>query len=139
MAASLTTQERDIKIIIDTLSSMRSTNNNPTPEIKKIRSDRLTDPDPSSQPIKRGKVFKKVLNRAQEVACKPFTDEEHEEEDFRTYLAILGKLYSSSCIIKFHGIAYADGHKVMVFDWANMGNLKDIYEKFKITWEQKLK
>ncbi|CAJ0752738.1 17216_t:CDS:2 [Entrophospora sp. SA101] len=70
MAASLTTQERDIKIIMDTLSSMRSANNNPTPEIKKIRSDRLTDPDPSSQPIKRGKVFKKVLNRAQEVASK---------------------------------------------------------------------
>ncbi|CAJ0840072.1 7242_t:CDS:10 [Entrophospora sp. SA101] len=118
MAASLTTQERDIKIIMDTLSSMRSANNNPTPEIKKIRSDRLTDPDPSSQPIKRGKVFKKVLNRAQEVAWK---------------------LDSSSCIIKFHGIAFADGHRVMVFDWANMGNLKDIYEKFKITWEQKLK
>nr|CAG8448476.1 4544_t:CDS:2 [Entrophospora candida] len=49
MAASLTTQERDIKIIIDTLSSMRSANNNPTPEIKKISSDRLTDPDPSTK------------------------------------------------------------------------------------------
>ncbi|CAJ0825807.1 13142_t:CDS:2 [Entrophospora sp. SA101] len=84
MAASLTTQERDIKIIMDTLSSMRSANNNPTPEIKKIRSDRLTDPDPSSQPIKPW---------LQEPTLRP------DMHTFLTQLANLHKLYCSPRII----------------------------------------
>ncbi|CAJ0869806.1 1403_t:CDS:2 [Entrophospora sp. SA101] len=79
MAASLTTQERDIKIIMDTLSSMRSANNNPTPEIKKIRSDRLTDPDPSTW--------------LQEPTLRP------DMHTFLTQLANLHKLYCSPRII----------------------------------------
>ncbi|CAJ0851287.1 1981_t:CDS:2 [Entrophospora sp. SA101] len=132
----------DMKLMIDTLASMSNSHKQPIEikslEIKSIGQHDLRDPDPE-QVVKRGKVFKKLLKGYEPVACKPFTDEEYKEEDFRTRLAILGKLFSSNSIVKFLGTSCADGFRVLVFEWAEYGNLKSFYEKYDINWQQKLK
>ncbi|CAJ0644940.1 9999_t:CDS:2 [Entrophospora sp. SA101] len=133
----LNNQSNDMKLIIDTLASMSNSHKQPI-EIKSIRQHDLRDPDPE-QVVKRGKVFKKLLKGYEPVACKPFTDEEYKEEDFRTLLAILGKLFPSNNIVKFLGTSSANGYRVLVFEWAEYGNLKSFYEKYDITWKQKLK
>ncbi|CAJ0744929.1 944_t:CDS:2 [Entrophospora sp. SA101] len=92
----LNNQSNDMKLIIDTLASMSNSHKQPI-EIKSIRQHDLRDPDPE-QVVKRGKVFKKLLKGYEPVACKPFTDEEYKEEDFRTLLAILGREYHNKSI-----------------------------------------
>ncbi|CAH1767086.1 14455_t:CDS:2, partial [Entrophospora sp. SA101] len=138
----LNNHSSDMKLMIDTLASMSNSHKQPIEikslEIKSIGQHDLRDPDPE-QVVKRGKVFKKLLKGYEPVACKPFTDEEYKEEDFRTRLAILGKLFSSNSIVKFLGTSCADGFRVLVFEWAEYGNLKSFYEKYDINWQQKLK
>ncbi|CAJ0643025.1 10727_t:CDS:2 [Entrophospora sp. SA101] len=42
--------------------------------------------------------------------------------------------------ITFYGVSCVDGKDVLVFDWAELGTLKEVYEKNpEITWKQKLK
>ena len=115
-----------------------NSNNKQSLEINTISPGDLKDPGPE-QAKKRGKVFKKLLKGYEPVACKPFTEEEYKEEDFRTRLAILSKLLLSNSIIKFLGTSKADGYRVLVFEWAEHGNLKSFYENYVISWKQKLK
>ncbi|CAJ0873525.1 1181_t:CDS:2, partial [Entrophospora sp. SA101] len=83
----LNNHSSDMKLMIDTLASMSNSHKQPIEikslEIKSIGQHDLRDPDPE-QVVKRGKVFKKLLKGYEPVACKPFTDEEYKEEDFRT-------------------------------------------------------
>ncbi|CAH1755844.1 11084_t:CDS:2 [Entrophospora sp. SA101] len=102
---------------------------------------KLTDP-PSGEDSRRGKVFKKLFNRVQPVACKPFeaSTNEKEKELFNGYLTILSNLQHSNSVIAFYGVSCVDGKDVLVFDWAELGTLKEVYEKNpEITWKQKLK
>ncbi|CAG8707548.1 31417_t:CDS:2, partial [Gigaspora margarita] len=60
---------------------------------------------------------------------------------FDAYLEILRQLNDSNSVIKFYGMSYIDGKDVLVFDWADLGNLKEVYESrsITITWKEKLK
>src|SRR5439155_18220035 len=98
MEANLNDQSKDMKLLINMITSM-STNNKQTHDIRSIHPRDLKDPEPKDAE-KRGKVIKK-LYKFQSVACKPYTDDEYKGEHFRTRLAILGKLYTSNNIIKF--------------------------------------
>ncbi|CAH1758195.1 5102_t:CDS:2 [Entrophospora sp. SA101] len=140
--ASLVSQTNDIKdmkLTMDTLASMNNTDSKQL-DIKTIPPGDLKDPEPE-EVVKRGKITKKLLKGIEPVACKPLTDEVYNGENFNTLLAILSKLVLSNNIIRFYGILSSDGgaSKVMVFEWAEHGNLKSLYERCEITWKQKLK
>ncbi|CAJ0901662.1 9839_t:CDS:2 [Entrophospora sp. SA101] len=138
--ASLNNQSSVMKLTIDTLASMNSNNNKQQHDIKAIPPGDLKDPEPK-EVVKRVKIIKKLLNGIEPVACKLLTDEDYNGEKFNTILAILSKLVLSNNIIRFYGILSSDcgASKVMVFEWAEYGNLKSLYETCKITWKQKLK
>ncbi|CAJ0756845.1 16565_t:CDS:2 [Entrophospora sp. SA101] len=75
---------------------------------------KLTDP-PSGEDSRRGKVFKKLFNRVQPVACKPFeaSTNEKEKELFNGYLTILSNLQHSNSVIAFYGVSCVDGKDQM--------------------------
>ncbi|KAF0537275.1 kinase-like protein [Gigaspora margarita] len=96
---------------------------------KKIDTSELDDP---KKPIIRGKVFKKMYKSLIEVACKPIDGQNKNE------MAILGKLGLSPQILKFHGHSTVNNSPVMILEWAELGNLKDLYEKHDIPWTRKI-
>ncbi|RIB27332.1 hypothetical protein C2G38_2240208 [Gigaspora rosea] len=90
------------------------------------------------------KVFKRLLDGKIEVACKRICIPDSELQMFNTRFAILNRLKESDKIIKFHGIAKYYDHYLVVFDWADCGNLKEVYERKnfendKISWDDKVK
>ncbi|CAG8708724.1 4743_t:CDS:2, partial [Dentiscutata heterogama] len=68
-----------------------------------------------------------------EVACKPIDDDHHGNE-----LAILGRLSLSPQILKFYGHSVVNNAQVMIFEWADRGNLMELYEKYDIPWTRKI-
>ncbi|RIB14629.1 kinase-like domain-containing protein [Gigaspora rosea] len=84
-------------------------------------------------------VKKQIYKQAIEVACISydstiFDQKKHKKENMLFYrdLEILGKLIESPNIIKFYGLSEVDNSKVMVFEWAEMGNLRECYLKYPI-------
>ncbi|CAG8621216.1 13703_t:CDS:10 [Cetraspora pellucida] len=90
------------------------------------------------------RVFKRLLNGKVEVACKRIKIPDSGSQMFNTRFAILKRLKVSDKIIKFHGLAKYSDHYLVVFDWAECGNLKEVYERKKLEnnrflWEDKVK
>ncbi|KAF0345692.1 kinase-like protein [Gigaspora margarita] len=53
-------------------------------------------------------------------------------------LALLGKLGLSPQIIKFYGHSLINNSKVMIFERAERGNLRELYKKHDILWTKKI-
>ncbi|CAB4412864.1 unnamed protein product [Rhizophagus irregularis] len=127
--------------VIDTISLLNKQVNEQDSTVvvraKDIKASELQDP-PKHVPPRQGsrvKIQKKIYNEF-EVACKPiFVDN---IQKIQKHLAILEKLDACPYIIKFHGLSEIATEKVMVFEWAELGTLKDVYQKFKIDWEAKI-
>ncbi len=51
---------------------------------------------------------------------------------------ILEKLRDSSNILKFYGLSHIDNQSVMILEWAELGNLCEVYDKFDISWTAKV-
>ncbi|CAG8439464.1 8529_t:CDS:2 [Diversispora eburnea] len=86
---------------------------------------------------KRGKLYKKINKKTLvNVACKPIGTDGIED---KRELAILGKLEKSPYIIKFLGISCGTSEKVLVYEWAEYGSLREFYMKYQIRWNHKLK
>ncbi|CAG8631964.1 3718_t:CDS:2 [Dentiscutata heterogama] len=66
------------------------------------------------------------------VACKPI-DGQNESE-----LAIIKKLGLSPQVLKFYGHSEIDNKRVMIFEWAEHGSLKELYENYDIPWTRKI-
>ncbi|CAG8691238.1 6678_t:CDS:2 [Rhizophagus irregularis] len=101
-----------------------------------------TEESVSDIPTNRNDVVKKLLRNAIPVACKTlniFEDSPNEPARIKTELSILNSIQSSNKIIKFHGQSEINGHPVLVFDWAEHGNLKGLYERGPLSWGEKLK
>ncbi|PKC56457.1 kinase-like protein, partial [Rhizophagus irregularis] len=101
-----------------------------------------TEESVSDIPTNRNDVVKKLLRKAIPVACKTlniFDDSPNEPARIKTELSILNSIQSSNKIIKFHGQSEINGHPVLVFDWAEHGNLKGLYERGPLSWGEKLK
>ncbi|CAB5381595.1 kinase-like protein [Rhizophagus irregularis] len=101
-----------------------------------------TEESVSDIPTNRNDVVKKLLRNAIPVACKTlniFDDSPNEPARIKTELSILNSIQSSNKIIKFHGQSEINGHPVLVFDWAEHGNLKGLYERGPLSWVEKLK
>ncbi|CAG8587299.1 13162_t:CDS:2 [Gigaspora margarita] len=96
---------------------------------KKIDPNELVDPLVQTT---KGSVIKKIYKSAIEVACKPIKGQNENE------LAILGKLGQSPRILYFYGQSYINNNNVMVSEWAERGNLRELYDKFDIPWTRKI-
>ncbi|CAB4412865.1 unnamed protein product [Rhizophagus irregularis] len=84
------------------------------------------------------KWSRKLLN---DVFCKKIitaNEDTLEYKKINAQLAILGRMQESTSIIKFYGLSTVNSEKVMVFEWAEYGNLKEFYEKYEIDWPLKL-
>lgn len=86
-------------------------------------------------------IFKKVLkDKMLEVACKPVkipVSETLERKKLQARLLIMRKLKDSPNILKFYGISTLEGNRIMVFEWAELGSLKELYENKDISWRAK--
>jgi serine/threonine protein kinase len=114
-------------------------------DANKIDSKDLLLPARGKPDDKRGKypyfVVRRILN-GQEVACKftSMTDEEMESNTrVQGHLEILMKLSECNHILGFYGVSKIDYINVMVFEWAQHGTLKELYEKKDIQWHYKVK
>ncbi|CAG8740110.1 22393_t:CDS:2, partial [Rhizophagus irregularis] len=110
----------------------------------KIDSKSLLLPARGKPDNRRGKfpnfVEKRTLN-GQEVACKltSTTDEEMESNTrVQGHLEILMKLSTCNHILRFYGVSKIDETNAMVFEWAQRGTLKELYELKDIQWHYKV-
>ncbi|PKK74285.1 kinase-like protein [Rhizophagus irregularis] len=80
-----------------------------------------------------------------DVACKKINtsidEDSPDSKRVRGTLAIWNQLHECPHIIRFLGISKLDIGNCMIFEWAELGNLKDVYEgkkKITLTWQAKL-
>ncbi|CAG8437327.1 1775_t:CDS:2 [Acaulospora colombiana] len=109
----------------------------PTIEMHEIK-----EPDRTSPTDARGKIYKR-LYKTIPVALKPlriFETSERAQRVSRAQLAILNQIQASPRIVKFYGLTRVDGEEIMVMEWAEHGNLRELYEKdHSMSWQTKLK
>ncbi|CAG8512832.1 4969_t:CDS:2 [Acaulospora morrowiae] len=102
----------------------------------------IAEPGRRNSPGNRGKVCKKVYKTIP-VAFKRVkipNDMESTRRFSKAQLAILNQIQASPRIIKFYGLTRADGEDIMVMEWAEHGNLKELYENDRsMGWQTKLK
>ncbi|RIA93934.1 hypothetical protein C1645_598688 [Glomus cerebriforme] len=103
-------------------------------EPKRIESSKLTEPAVGRTGDTRGNapfIKRKTYMNAIEVACKPISinDKVDELKKFKRHLAIHIKATQSPNIIQFYGLSTIDGNTVMVLEWAELGNLQELYQK----------
>ncbi|CAG8565582.1 14116_t:CDS:2 [Acaulospora morrowiae] len=91
---------------------------------------KLSDTRGDKQPPLVKKIF-----RGNEVACKPIMDDDISESQ---EIQVLSKSKDSPNIIKFYGLSKISGHQVMVFEWAELGTLQEVYNKYDIAWHSKI-
>ncbi|CAB4480732.1 unnamed protein product [Rhizophagus irregularis] len=88
--------------------------------------------DASHHVIRKGSIQKKVY-RAMDVACKSIS-----MNNIQKHLAILEKLNICPYIIQFYGLSEICEKNVMVFEWAEHGNLRELYLNNNIRWDAKI-
>ncbi|CAG8786267.1 21556_t:CDS:2 [Gigaspora margarita] len=105
-------QGKDMKLIIEIVSGISEqldkSNFKNKFSNKVIDINKLTDPSRDGDVV-RGKVFKKLFNKTQPVACKPFEKKAEEDKSFDAYFEILRQLHDSNSVLKFYGMSYIDG------------------------------
>ncbi|RIB26916.1 kinase-like domain-containing protein [Gigaspora rosea] len=80
-------------------------------------------------------VIKKFY-KGSEVACRPTKMSKFFNEEIK--LLELGKLGQSPYILQFYGLSNVNNHDVMIFDWAENGTLKELYNNYHIPWTRKI-
>ncbi|RIB25934.1 kinase-like domain-containing protein [Gigaspora rosea] len=112
-------------------------------DVRTIESHLLREPPHGSPSDRRGKsnqIFKMIYREAIDVACKPINKKIKgvDEKRLNGKLAIQRKLSDCPNILKFYGLSKLELNDVMVFEWAEKGNLREIYESDeKLTWPLK--
>ncbi|RIB10212.1 kinase-like domain-containing protein [Gigaspora rosea] len=132
---------KEIKEIVRDVGIMKAQindqKNNQTNEIQveKINENDLENP-PSSKvgDVRENGVVRKIYKKfSVDVACKPESKSKCE-----TQLAILGLLGQSPHILRFYGLTTLNNRRNMVNEWAEYGNLKELYNRFDIPWTRKI-
>ncbi|RIB17980.1 kinase-like domain-containing protein [Gigaspora rosea] len=100
---------------------------------KIIPSDKITNPDGPS----RGNVHK-MSYEDKCVACKYFDNDQNAR--FHNELSMLYNLNHSENILRFYGLSELDEgqSQVLVFDWADRGDLQTLYENYDLDWPVRL-
>jgi serine/threonine protein kinase len=84
----------------------------------------------------RGGNIHKMSYESKFVACKYYDSEQSPR--FDNELAMLQLLNHSDNIIRFLGLSDLDEGQVLIFDWAEYGDLQSLYEKYTLDWPVKL-
>ncbi|CAI2179743.1 6689_t:CDS:2 [Funneliformis geosporum] len=84
----------------------------------------------------RGGNIHKMSLRNKDVACKYYDSEQSIR--FHNELAMLQLLNNSKNIVEFLGLSDLDEGQVLIFDWAERGDLQSLYENYIIDWPIKL-
>jgi serine/threonine protein kinase len=136
-----------LKNKLDSIENKTATSNDEIPiEAIQLSESELNDPlvtkKTDRRRFKAPYIFKKILkDKMLEVACKPVTipeAETYEHQRLQARLLILRKLEESPNILKFYGISTLEGEKIMIFEWAELGNLRELYTNKDISWRAKV-
>ncbi|CAG8607915.1 41972_t:CDS:2 [Gigaspora margarita] len=103
-------------------------------DLKELKESPLSNCDECGS----GKVIKKTF-RGVEIACKIVSSNGDDDLAYKNEINIFLKLGTCPFIIGFYGLSKVDHNTVMVFDWAEYGNLKEMYTNYEIKWHTKLK
>ncbi|KAF0552059.1 kinase-like protein [Gigaspora margarita] len=132
------------KMIKDTKASLyqeichiKNKLDNTKDSIQRIDPILLKEPLLRRRSVCRGKlkqIIKMVYKDFIEVACK---SSDTGDQRLRRELLILGKLDECQNIIKFYGLSEVDGKEVKILEWTERGNLKEVYNKERISWNLK--
>ncbi|CAG8771954.1 26143_t:CDS:10 [Gigaspora margarita] len=68
-----------------------------------------------------------------EIACKHINGQKENE------MAILRKLGLSPQILKLYGHSVVNNLQVMILEWVELGNLRELYDKHDVLWTRKIK
>ncbi|CAJ0914403.1 14188_t:CDS:2, partial [Entrophospora sp. SA101] len=87
-------------------------------------------------------IRKEILKGDIEVACRDIIIHDlsaNEYQKIQKQLFILEKLRDSKNILRFYGLSTVDDvSTVMVLEWAEMGNLDNVYNNYVISWPDKV-
>ncbi|CAG8503464.1 6258_t:CDS:2 [Gigaspora margarita] len=100
--------------------------------MQSTKQDELDDP---KKQINRENLIKKLYKSTIEVACKLIPIDGPNE----TRMAIFSKLNLSPQILKFYGHSVVNSSRVLIIEWAELGNLREHYDEHNITWTRKIK
>ncbi|CAG8440203.1 1523_t:CDS:2 [Acaulospora morrowiae] len=106
--------------------------------VRQIPSSELEPPEQERTSDSRGKVYKRMLRSVVPVACKQIVIPDGRSHEIKKQLSILNKLQSSDKIIKFHGMSNQKGHDIIVLEWAEQGDLMNLYMRENLSWPVKL-
>ncbi|GBB95586.1 hypothetical protein RclHR1_02570020 [Rhizophagus clarus] len=110
--------------------------------VNKIDSKDLNNPKIEKPDDRRGKSVVKKIYKGLEVACKSIS---YNKEEIKTssksqrLFEILMKLSECNYILRFYGISTNENHNVMIFEWAELGKLSQLYSNKKILWHRKIR
>jgi serine/threonine protein kinase len=102
----------------------------------------LANPKIGKPDDRRGESIIKKIYKGQEVACKSIPNNKEEmktSSKSQKLLEILIKVSECKYILRFYGTSTIESHNVMVFEWAELGNLRQLYLKKQILWHCKVR
>ncbi|CAG8515152.1 1314_t:CDS:10 [Funneliformis caledonium] len=94
---------------------------------KEIEPNELSD----SREKRKHYPIRKFLKQSIDVACI-------RNDNLSSRIVILELLSYSPNVLKFYGLSYVENHQVMVFEWAEHGNLREVYNTYEISWVAKV-
>ncbi|RHZ90111.1 hypothetical protein Glove_8g21 [Diversispora epigaea] len=127
---------QQINILSEQLNSQKL--NSGEIKVLTVEDHELTDPETKPGNVRGSQktIVKRIFRKAYQVACKKIQAIEKNEtagsRSIQTQLVILGLLGKCPNIITFYGLSKIELDDYMVFEWAEHGNLKEVYEKFSI-------
>jgi hypothetical protein len=102
----------------------------------------LSDPLNSKRTDIRGTSVIRKLYKSLNVACIPIIipaeADSSEAIIINQQIEIMDKLNSSHNFLKFYGISNTIDTLIMVNEWAELGNLKEVYNNYNISWNVKV-
>ncbi|CAG8467538.1 346_t:CDS:2 [Gigaspora margarita] len=104
--------------------------------IKQIPYTELKEPIELSS--RSGKIIKKLYN-GMDIYCKMIKNTPTSEKSSTcAQFYLLEKLRGCPNIVNFYGFSKINGSNCLVYEWAEMGNLKEAYEDNYISWPTKI-
>ncbi|CAG8648448.1 15945_t:CDS:2 [Acaulospora colombiana] len=132
--ASLSTVQEQFKI---TESEVKNCVN-PMFQVNTIPFEELENPGETDVP--RGSIIKRRY-KGMDVACKKViieTDNEVQVKIFKTRVSILEKLHLCDSIIRFYGISKLGDDDYMIYGWAELRSLKEVYKNQDLSLNDKV-
>ncbi|RIA89380.1 kinase-like domain-containing protein [Glomus cerebriforme] len=126
-------EKNDVKmsLIYEEVKSINTSERIEPIEVKIIDGNILTEPTVGRTGDVRGfraPFIKKIYMNFIEVACKPVSIDKSNLGSYKRQLTILSKVSQSPNIIQFYGLSTIDNNTVMVLEWAELGNLRELYQ-----------